>query len=64
MDVTWHIRSTNGGSGSKITIEHDFVRRLPLLGETIFPSVVDRLFVRPIAGRTLATFKRLAEATD
>ncbi len=28
----------------------------------LFPRVVDRLFVRPIAGRTLATFKKLAES--
>ncbi len=60
MDVTWHIRPTS--TGSQVTIEHDFRRSLPLLGEDVFPRVVDRLFVRPIAGRTLATFKRLAEA--
>ena len=60
MDVTWHIRSTD--LGSHVTIEHEFSRRLPLLGESLFPSVVDRLFVRPIAGRTLATFKKLAES--
>jgi ribosome-associated toxin RatA of RatAB toxin-antitoxin module len=60
MDVTWHIRSTE--VGSRVTIEHEFTRRLPLLGSDTFPRVVDRLFVRPIAGRTLATFKKLAEA--
>ena len=60
MDVTWHIRST--GAGSRVTIEHEFTRHLPLLGDTLFPRVVDRLFVRPIAGRTLATFKKLAES--
>jgi ribosome-associated toxin RatA of RatAB toxin-antitoxin module len=61
MHVTWHIRPTGGGS--RVTIEHDFSRRLPLLGDQVFPRVVDRLFVRPIAGRTLATFKRLAETS-
>ena len=60
MDVTWHIRSTT--RGSHVTIEHEFTRRLPLLGDSVFPRVVDRLFVRPIAGRTLATFKKLAES--
>jgi ribosome-associated toxin RatA of RatAB toxin-antitoxin module len=60
MHVTWHIRPTT--SGSRVTIEHDFRRHLPLLGDELFPRIVDRLFVRPIAGRTLATFKRLAEA--
>jgi ribosome-associated toxin RatA of RatAB toxin-antitoxin module len=60
MDVTWHIRPTQGGC--RVTIEHDFSRRLPMLGDEALPWFVDRLFVRPIAGRTLATFKRLAEA--
>ncbi len=60
MDVTWHI-TPRGASGSHVAIEHDFVRRLPLVGSELFPKLVDRLFVRPIAGRTLATFKRLAE---
>jgi ribosome-associated toxin RatA of RatAB toxin-antitoxin module len=59
MDVTWHIRST--GTGSHVSIEHDFSRRLPLLGDQLYPRIVDRFFVRPIAGRTLATFKALAE---
>jgi len=59
MDVTWHIRST--AAGSHVTIEHEFTRPLPLLGDDLFPRVVDRFFVRPIAGRTLATFKKLAE---
>ena len=60
MDVTWHFKPTDGGC--RVTIVHDFRRHLPLLGDEVFPLVVDRLFVRPIAGRTLATFKRLAEA--
>ena len=61
MDVTWHIRPLANAKGSRVTIEHDFERRLPLLGRDAFPRLVDRLFVRPIAGRTLATFKSLAE---
>lgn len=60
MAVTWHIRPTD--TGSRVTIEHDFSRRLSLLGTEVFPRSVDRLFVRPIAGRTLATFKALAES--
>lgn len=59
MDVTWHIRPT--ARGARVSIEHDFSRRLPVLGDRLFPLLVDRLFVRPIAGRTLATFKSLAE---
>ena len=60
MDVTWHIRPTNAGTCSA-TIVHDFSRSLPLLGDQLFPHVIDRFFVRPIAGRTLASFKALAE---
>ncbi len=55
MDVTWRIEPT--ANGCRITIEHDFSPRLP--GWAAF---VDRAFTRPIATRTLATFKALAEA--
>jgi ribosome-associated toxin RatA of RatAB toxin-antitoxin module len=55
MDVTWRIEPT--ADGCRVDIDHDFRPRLPLLA-----SVVDRFFTRPIAGRTLATFKALAEA--
>lgn len=66
MDVTWRIEPT--ASGCHVSIEHDFRRRIglpivgPLLGDELFPRFVDRLFTRPIAGRTLATFRTLAEA--
>jgi ribosome-associated toxin RatA of RatAB toxin-antitoxin module len=63
MDVTWHI-TPRGTGGSNVAIVHDFARPLPLLGSELFPAVVDRFFVRPIAGQTLATFKRLAEAKE
>ena len=54
MDVTWHIEPTS--TGCRITIEHDF---RPRVGA--WASFVDRAFTRPIAGRTLRTFKALAE---
>jgi aromatase len=64
MDVTWRIEPAEaGGDGGAapdacaVTIEHDFAPRLPG-----FAAFVDRFFTRPIAGRTLATFKALAEA--
>lgn len=60
MRVTWHIRPRD--DGASVTIEHDFSRRLPLLGTELLPRLVDRFFIRPIAGRTLATFKALAES--
>ena len=55
MDVTWRIEPQ--GAGTHVTIEHEFAPRLPG-----FAWFVDRVFTRPIAGRTLATFKALAEA--
>jgi ribosome-associated toxin RatA of RatAB toxin-antitoxin module len=66
MDVTWRIEPT--ARGCRVSIEHDFRRRiaLPVLGQVLsddaFPLLVDRLFTRPIATRTLATFGALAEA--
>ena len=55
MDVTWTIEPAGGGT--RVDIEHDFRPRVPG-----FAAFVDRAFTRPIAGRTLATFKALAEA--
>lgn len=59
MDVTWRIEPGADGSGTRVTIEHDFRPRL-----AIWSPIVDRLFTRPIAGRTLATFKAIAEAVS
>jgi len=55
MDVTWRIEPT--AAGCHVAIDHDFRPRF-----TPFAPFVDRVFTRPIAGRTLATFKALAEA--
>jgi ribosome-associated toxin RatA of RatAB toxin-antitoxin module len=55
MDVTWRIEPTD--TGSRVSIDHDFRPRLP--GWAWF---VDRAFTQPIASRTLATFKAIAEA--
>src|SRR4051812_9724872 len=63
MDVTWRIESAGGASDGAssgptvVTIEHEFAPRMPG-----FARFVDLVFTRPIAGRTLATFKALAEA--
>lgn len=59
MDVTWRV--VPDGDGCRVTIEHDFRRPLPLLGDDFVPRAVDRFFTRPIAARTLRTFKALAE---
>jgi hypothetical protein len=55
MDVTWRIEPAGGGT--RITIEHDFRPRLPG-----FARFVDRFFTGPIARRTLAAFKGIAES--
>ena len=57
MDVTWRIEATP--TGCHVSIDHDFRPRLPG-----FAAFVDRWFTRPIAGRTLATIKAIAEALD
>jgi hypothetical protein len=58
MDVTWHIvPDPVDPARCRVRIEHDFRPRLPG-----WAGFVDRWFTRPIAGRTLATFKALAEA--
>lgn len=57
MHVTWRIEPTS--DGAHVAIDHDFQPRIPL-----FATFVDRFFTRPIAGRTLATFRALAEALD
>lgn len=56
MDVTWRIADRAGG-GCRVDIEHDFRARVPG-----WAWLIDRVFTRPIAGRTLGTFRVLAEA--
>ena len=55
MDVTWRFEET--ASGCRVSIEHDFRPRVPG-----WAALIDRAFTRPIASRTLATFKAIAEA--
>jgi len=55
MDVTWRIEPTE--AGCRVSIEHVFGPRAEAWG-----VLIDRFFVRPIASRTLATFKAIAEA--
>jgi ribosome-associated toxin RatA of RatAB toxin-antitoxin module len=55
MSVTWRIEPTE--AGCRISIEHDFRPRIP--GWAAF---IDRVFTRPVAGRTLRSFRAIAEA--
>jgi len=58
MDVTWRIEPRGAdGRACSVAIEHAFRPRVPG-----WAWLIDRLFTRPIAGRTLATFRALAEA--
>ena len=58
MDVTWRIEPDGPDARrSRVDIEHEFRPRVPG-----WAWLIDRLFTRPIAGRTLATFAALAEA--
>jgi ribosome-associated toxin RatA of RatAB toxin-antitoxin module len=59
MSVVWDIARRGPGDHCRVTISHDFSPAVPGLAR-----LVDRFFTRPIAGRTLATFKRLAEAVE
>ncbi|MBA2719123.1 MAG: SRPBCC family protein [Chloroflexi bacterium] len=56
MTVTWRIVDRPGGA-CRVDIEHDFRPRVPG-----WAALIDRLFTAPIAGRTLATFRAIAEA--
>jgi len=60
MDVTWRIEAR--ASGCRVSIDHDF--RPPSALGALWARLIDRAFTRPIAGRTLATFKALAETVD
>jgi hypothetical protein len=55
MEVTWRIEPRAGGS--HVEIEHRFRPRLE-----IWARLVDRLLIGPVAGRTLAAFRSIAEA--
>jgi ribosome-associated toxin RatA of RatAB toxin-antitoxin module len=55
MDVTWRIEPAD--DGCRVSIDHDFRPRV-----VPWAAFIDRAFTRPIASRTLATFKAIAEA--
>ena len=56
MDVTWRITDLGAGR-CRVEIEHEFRPRVPG-----WAWLIDRGFTRPIAGRTLASFRAIAEA--
>lgn len=58
MDVTWRIEPGPGPRQTRLTIEHDFP------APAVWARFIDRFFTQPIAGRTLATVRAIAEAVD
>jgi hypothetical protein len=56
MDVTWRIEPC--GDGARVTIEHRFA------APRAWAEFIDTFFTRPIAGRTLTTFRAIAEAVN
>ena len=63
MVVTWRIRAHDGGT--RVTLDHAFGRSTPgagLRGGDGYTRLIERWFVRPIAGRTLATLRAICEA--
>ena len=55
MEVTWRIEEM--AAGCRVSIDHVFAPGVPG-----WAALVHRLFVQPIATRTLASFKAIAEA--
>jgi ribosome-associated toxin RatA of RatAB toxin-antitoxin module len=60
MDVAWTFTPIQGGV--QIVITHDLSLPWPLVGGFFSKYIVGRLFVKPIAGRTLRYLKQSVEA--
>jgi ribosome-associated toxin RatA of RatAB toxin-antitoxin module len=60
MEVLWTLEPEDGGT--RASIRHDLDLRWPWIGPWFAEHVIARGFIHPIAGRTLARFKLLAEA--
>jgi uncharacterized membrane protein len=61
MEVAWRFEPSDGGW--RVSIEHELELRWPLIGGFAANRVIGPQFIDAIAGRTLRTIKRLAEAT-
>lgn len=60
MEVAWTFEPTD--SGYHVTIDHELKLRWPVIGGVVGDRIIGPYFVGYIAGLTLATIKRLAEA--
>jgi ribosome-associated toxin RatA of RatAB toxin-antitoxin module len=61
MEVVWTLEAERGGTRARIV--HDLELRWPLVGPWFAEHVIAHGFIEPIARRTLARFKTLAEAS-
>ena len=61
MDVAW--RFEPAGDGWDVSIDHELELGWPLIGAFAAERVIGPQFIEAIAGRTLRTIKRLAEAS-
>jgi ribosome-associated toxin RatA of RatAB toxin-antitoxin module len=59
MEVLWTLTPERGGTRARIT--HELRLGWPLVGPWVATHVIARQFIEPIAGKTLARFKALAE---
>jgi len=59
MDVLWTIEPEENGTRAKIL--HDLDLKWPVVGPWFADHVISRGFIEPIAGRTLKSFKNIAE---
>jgi ribosome-associated toxin RatA of RatAB toxin-antitoxin module len=62
MDVEWRIEPGRGVGGSvRVTISHSLNYAVPVLGAWFAGSIVGKLFVHYIAGKTLGCIKEIVE---
>jgi len=61
MRVVWTLEPERGGT--RASIHHELTLGWPLLGRWFAERIIAREFIEPIAGRTLARFKAIAEAS-
>lgn len=59
MRVYWELEEREGGT--EVTIHHELTLELPVIRTRLGKWIITRGFIHPIASRTLACMKRVAE---
>jgi predicted Kef-type K+ transport protein len=62
MEVAWTFERS--GSGYLVRIDHQLRLPWPVIGGLVADRIIGPHFVGHIAGKTLATIKRIAESND